>query len=66
MNKEIRLIYLDFKLIIMEIEDSKEIYKAALLYITSNNRKYDKMLSKLWHILVKKICHNFIVPNFHI
>lgn len=42
MNKEIRLIYLDFKLIIMEIEDSKEIYKAALLYITSNNRKYDK------------------------
>lgn len=43
MNKEIRLIYLDFKLIIMEIEDSKEIYKAALLYITSNNRKYDKV-----------------------
>ena len=26
----------------------------------------DIMLSKLWHILVKKICHNFIVPNFHI
>ena len=42
MNDNVRTIYLDYKLFIMEIEDSKEIYKTTLTYISSNNQKYDK------------------------
>ena len=42
MNDNIRTIYLDYKLFVMEIEDSKEIYKTTLTYISSNNQKYDK------------------------
>ena len=42
MNDNIRTIYLDYKLFVMEIEDSEEIYKTVLMYISSNNQKYDK------------------------
>ena len=42
MNDNIRTIYLDYKLFVMEIEDSEEIYKTVLVYISSNNQKYDK------------------------
>lgn len=42
MNDNVRTIYLDYKLFVMEIEDSKEIYKTTLTYISSNNQKYDK------------------------
>ncbi len=42
MNDNIRTIYLDYKLFVMEIEDSEEIYKTTLTYISSNNQKYDK------------------------
>lgn len=42
MNDNIRTIYLDYKLFVMEIEDSEEIYKTVLIYISSNNQKYDK------------------------
>ena len=42
MNDNIRKIYLDYKLFVMEIEDSEEIYKTVLMYISSNNQKYDK------------------------
>ena len=37
MNDNVRTIYLDYKLFVMEIEDSKEIYKTTLTYISSNN-----------------------------
>ena len=43
MNDNVRTIYLDYKLFVMEIEDSKEIYKTTLTYISSNNQKYDKV-----------------------
>ena len=42
MNDNVRTIYLDYKLFVMEIEDSEEIYKTVLMYISSNNQKYDK------------------------
>ena len=42
MNDNIRTIYLDYKLFVMEIENSEEIYKTVLMYISSNNQKYDK------------------------
>ena len=42
MNDNARTIYLDYKLFVMEIEDSEEIYKTVLMYISSNNQKYDK------------------------
>ena len=42
MNDNIRTIYLDYKLFVTEIEDSEEIYKTVLMYISSNNQKYDK------------------------
>lgn len=42
MNDNIRTIYLDYKLFVMEIEYSEEIYKTVLMYISSNNQKYDK------------------------
>lgn len=42
MNDNIRTIYLDYKLFVMEIEDSEEIYKTVSMYISSNNQKYDK------------------------
>lgn len=42
MNDNIRTIYLDYKLFVMEIEDSEEIYKTVLMYISSNNQKHDK------------------------
>ena len=47
MNDNIRTIYLDYKLSIMEIEDSKEIYKTTLTYISSNNQKYDITIKNL-------------------
>ena len=37
MNDNIRTIYLDYKLSIMEIEDSKEIYKTTLISTWHNN-----------------------------
>lgn len=42
MNDNVRTIYLDYKLFVMEIEGSEEIYKTVLMYISSNNQKYDK------------------------
>lgn len=42
MNDNIRTIYLDYKLFVMEIENSEGIYKTVLMYISSNNQKYDK------------------------
>ena len=48
--------------------DKETVIKRAIENTKSDldGLEYERMLSKLWHILVKKICHNFIVPNFHI
>ena len=52
---------------LLGVFDPVENYKGkCIAVIHRTNDDDDKMLSKLWHILVKKICHNFIVPNFHI